>query len=224
MDLNKHLTKKGNQMIVSKGPITILIPRSYEKYKRLTVTDEVDTLAMFEITIDGETKGFFVSASVVMKPSVVEYVTDGGQEYVKCTFTEGDIFFKSTQVVKNSNIAYIVFSEYIEKGQIPRFMKYDDLAFLFDTVKKLTGCSIPAEHATFEMIYAHLSRNRNNLKVPYRLTAMNEDPLFLKLKDVPHASTSTTAKLVGSYLNDSIATSMVNAADDQSDIEDLLRH
>lgn len=224
MDLNKHLTKKGNQVIVTKGPITILIPRSYEKYKRLTVTDEVDTLAMFEITIDGETKGFFASASVIMKPSTVEYVTDSGQEYLKCTFTEGDIFFKSTSVVKNSNIAYIVFSEYIEKGQIPRFMKYDDLAFLFDTVKRLTGCSIPAEHATFEMIYAHLSRNRNNLKVPYRLTTMNEPPLFLKLKDVPHAATSTTAKLIGSYLNNSIATSMVNAAEDQSDIEDLLRH
>lgn len=224
MDLNKHLTKKGNQVIVTKGPITILIPRSYEKYKRLTVTDEVDTLAMFEITIDGETKGFFASASVIMKPSVVEYVTDSGQEYLKCTFTEGDIFFKSTAVVKNSNIAYIVFSEYIEKGQIPRFMNYNDLAFLFDTVKRLTGCSIPAEHATFEMIYAHLSRNRNNLKVPYRLTTMNEPPLFLKLKDVPHAATSTTAKLIGSYLNDSIATSMVNAAEDQSDIEDLLRH
>ena len=224
MDLNEYLITKGNQVIVKKGPITVLIPRSYEKYKRLNVTDEVDTLAMFEITINGETKGFFASASVIMKPSVVEYVTDSGQEYLKCTFTEGDIFFKSTQIVKNSNIAYIVFSEYIEKGQIPRFMKYDDLAFLFDTVKRLTGCSIPAEHASFEMIYAHLSRNRNNLKVPYRLTNMSEPPLFLKLKDVPHAATSTTAKLIGSYLNDSIATSMVNAAEDQSDIEDLLRH
>ena len=224
MNLNDHLEKKGNSVVVKDGPITVLIPRSYEKYKRLVVTDEVDTLAMFEITIGNETKGFFASASVIMKPSVVEYVTDGGQDYVKCTFTKGDIFFKSTSVVKNSNIAYIVFTEYIEKGQIPRFMKYDDLAFLFDTVKRLTGCKIPAEHAAFEMIYAHLSRNRNNLKIPYRLTEMKEDPLFLKLKDVPHAATSTTAKLIGSYLNDSIATSMVNAAEDQSDIEDLLRH
>lgn len=224
MDLNKHLTKKNDQVIVTKGPITILIPRSYEKYKRLTITDEIDTLAVFEITIDGETKGFFASASVVMKPSVVEYVTEGGQEYVKCTFTEGDIFLKSTSIVKNPNIAYIIFSEYIEKGQIPRYMKYNDLAYLFDTVKRMTGSSIPAEHAAFEMIYAHLSRDKKNAKVPYRLTDMGEPPLFLKLKDIPHASTSTTAKLIGAYLNDSINVGVVNAAEDKSDIEDLLRH
>ena len=103
-------------------------------------------------------------------------------------------------------------------------MTYDNLAFLFDIVKRITGCSLPAEHATFEMIYAYLARAKNNLKMSYRHTSMNEPPVFLKLKDVPHAASSTTAKLIGSYLNDSIASSMVNAAEDTSDIEELLRH
>jgi len=225
MDLNKHLQKnKSGEVIVTGGPISIMIPRSYEKYKRLNITDEIDTLAMFEITIDNETKEFFLPASIIMKPSVVQYVTTEGQDYVSATFDKGDIFIKNTRVVKNGYIAYIIFSEYIEKGQIPRYLNYNNLAFIFDTIQRITGCKLPAEHATFEMIYAHLSRDQHQLSTPYRLTPMTTPPKFLKLKDVPHAATSTTAKLVGSYLKDSIINNTVNAADDVSDIEELLRH
>lgn len=226
MDLNKHLTrmKDGRVMVTGSEEITVMIPRSYEKYKRLSVTDQIDTLAMFEITIGNESRGFFLPASIVMQPSIVQYVTVNGNDYVKGTFTKGDTFIKSSNVVKNGYIAYIVFTEYVEKGQIPSYMTYDNLAFLFDIVKRITGCSLPAEHATFEMIYAYLARAKNNLKMSYRHTSMNEPPVFLKLKDVPHAASSTTAKLIGSYLNDSIASSMVNAAEDTSDIEELLRH
>ena len=226
MDLNKHLTKQkdGRVIVTGSEDIVCMIPRSYEKYKRLNVTDVVDTLAVFEITIGNESCGFFLPASILMKPSIIQYVTANGKDYLKVTFTKGDTFIVNTNVVKNSNIAYIIFTEYVEKGQIPDYMKYDNLAFLFDIVKRITGCSIPAEHATFEMIYAYLSRASNNIKKPYRLTNMTDKPIYLKLKDVPHASTSTTAKLIGSYLNDSIASSMVNAAEDTSDIEELLRH
>lgn len=225
MDLSKHITKnKNGEMVVTGESVTIMIPRSYEKYKRLNITDEIDTLAVFEISIGTETKEFFLPATVTMCPSLVEYVTIEGQDYVRAVFEKGDIFIKNTNVVKNGYIAYIIFSEYVEKGQIPRFMSYDNLAFIFDTVQRITGCKLPAEHAVFEMIYAHLSRDAKKLSTPYRLTAMSEPPKFLKLKDVPHAATSTTAKLIGSYLNDSLVNSMVNAAEDESDVEDLLRH
>lgn len=225
MDLNQHVQKnKNGEVIVTGGPITIMIPRSYEKYKRLNITDEIDTLAIFEMSIGNETKEFFLPATVVMRPSLVEYVTNEGQDYVRAVFEKGDIFIKNTNVVKNAYIAYIIFSEYIEKGQIPRYLTYNQLAYIFDTVQKITGCKLPAEHAVFEMIYAHLSRDQKKLSVPYRLTPMSESPKFLKLKDVPHAATSTTAKLIGSYLNDSLVNSMVNAAEDESDVEDLLRH
>jgi hypothetical protein len=214
----------GRIVVTSTSEITVMIPRSYEKYKSLSVTDQVVTLAIFEMTIEEESKGFFLPASIVMQPSIVQYVTINGNDYVKCTFTKGDTFIKSSNVVRNSHIAYVVFTEYVEKGQIPEYMTYDNLAFLFDIVKRITGCSIPAEHATFEMVYAYLARAKNSLKTPYRLTSMHEPPVYLKLKDVPHAASSTTARLIGSYLNDGIASGMVNAAEDTSDIEELLRH
>ncbi len=226
MKLSDHIqqNKTGSYVVTSNESIIVRIPRSYEKYKRLNVTDQVDTLAMFEIEIAGERQGFFCPASVIMIPSLVEYATDDGLDIVKATFEKGDMFIKNKTVVKNEHVAYIVFTEYIEKGNLPPYLKYSDLAYLFDTVKRITGCKLPAEHSVFEMIYAYLSRSSTNVKIPYRLTNMNASDLtFLKLKDVPHAASSTTAKLIGSYLNDSIVTSMVNAADDQSDVEDLFR-
>ena len=133
-------------------------------------------------------------------------------------------FIENTRVVQNPNIAYVVFSEFVNGARIPPFIKYNDLAFLFDSVKRITGSGIPAEHATFEMIYAYLARDPKNFKRMWRFTDGKGTPKYFKLNDVPHVAVSTTSKLISAYLKDSIASSMINASEDQSDIEDLLRH
>ena len=225
MDLNKHLQYNPDGSVTCLADkIVIYISKAFDKYKLIKVTDTVQTIAIFEITIDGETRGMFIPAVVTMVPSFTSYVTVNGKDYVRCEFTKGDVFMKDKTVVKTGHIAYIVFSEFIEKANVPDFIKYADMAFLFDTVKRITGCKLPAEHAAFEMIYAFLARDAADLKRSYRLTAMQDDPKFLPLKDVPHAAQSTTARLIGAYLKDSLASSMVNASEDNSDIEDLLRH
>ena len=53
---------------------------------------------------------------------------------------------------------------------------------------------------------------------------MLHPPRFLKLDDSAHATMSTTAKLIGGYLQDAINGMIANPNNDtSSDIEDLLR-
>ena len=224
MDLNKVLTKNKNSLIVATDEIVIYINRHFEKYMMLKVEDMVSALAIFEINIGKESAGFFLPAVISMKPSNVRFENINGSEFLRCEFHKGDMFMDDVNVVQNANIAYVVFSEFIDGGRIPSFIRYDNLAFVFDIVKRITGSSIPAEHAAFEMIYAYLARNPKNFRQMWRLTPMNGQPQYFKLKDVPHVAVSTSAKLISAYLKDSIAASMVNASEDQSDIEDLLRH
>lgn len=224
MDLNRILNKDKNRLVCMVDNITVYISRNFEKYKMLTIGDDVSALAIFEIVVGNESRGFFLPAAVKMKPSVVSFETVDGTDFVKCEFHKGDTFIDDTTVVQNANIAYIVFEEFIDGARIPKFMRYDNLAFIFDIIKRITGSSIPAEHAAFEMIYAYLSRNPKNVREMWRLTNMNGSPKYFKLKDVPHVAVSTTSKLISAYLNDSIASSMVNASEDNSDIEELLRH
>lgn len=224
MILNDNL-KYGQESItyVGEHPMTVLIPKDYEKHKMLAVTDFVHALAIFEIIIEGESHGLFLPGVVDMYPSKVNFVTLNGIDYVKCEFSKGDIFIKNKKVVQNSNIAYILFVEYFRNGRLPHYVTYDMCAFLFDYIKKVTGVKLPAEHAIFEMIFSHLSRSADNLNVPYRCTDMSKPRKIIKLKDIPHATSSLTAKLIGGYLADSINASLVNANEEETDIENMLR-
>ena len=225
MDLNKLFNRSNNGSTTAiVDNIEIYISRSYEKYKMLNISDSVSALAVFEINYGAESKGFFLPAVIEMHPSEIAFETINGTDFVKCTFNKGDIFMKSAEVVQNPNIAYTIFAEYIDSARVPNFMHYENLAFLFDTVKRITGSSIPAEHAAFEMIYAYLSRDPKNFRTMYRLTNMSEPPKYYKLKDVAHVASSTSSKLISAYLKDSLASSMVNASDNTSDLEELLRH
>lgn len=226
MSLNNYLEYKADKSIITKSKqITVNIPTSYKTYKMLKITDYVYTLAVFEFTIEEEktTQGLFLPATIEMCPSSTKYITVNGDEYAQLIFNKGDVFIRNRQVVRNAYIAYIIFTEYIEKGKVPAYMKYEQLSFLFDTLIKVTECKIPAEHSVFEIIFSHLTRDRDNLLLPYRLSTMTKPPYHLKLTNVPHAAQSVTAKLTGAYLNDSIATSLINESENNSDIEDLLR-
>ena len=226
MDLNKHLTKNptGELIVTGKDHVIVYINRSLESTHTLSITDVVRTMALFDIMIDGETRGFFLPAIVTMKPSNTSFQSFNSMDYVRLEFAPGDVFLESSSVVQNGNIAFVIFSEFIRKGHIPDRLAYDDLAFVFDLVKKVTGCSLPAEHAVFEMIFAHLARDPKNYRTAWRHSAMAGSPKYLKLSDIPHAAGAVTNKLSSAYLNDSLASSMVNAAENPSDLEELLRH
>lgn len=218
-------TKKTSdgKFVVERGPIIAYLDRAYEKYKRLKITDKVSTLGIFTIEIGDKTAGFCIPGMLTMCPSSTEYVIHDGIECVKCTFEKGDVFIDSDDFVRESNIAYVMFTECLEKANIPKFMSYDDLATLFDMISRYTGFNAGVNHAGFEMLYAYLTRSANNLGVQYRYTDMKQPPYYMKLKDVPHVAQSTTTKLLGAYLTDSMTVSMVNASDDVSDVEELLR-
>lgn len=226
MAIDKYLEFKADKSIVTKSSeIIVTIPTSYRTYKLLRITDFVYTLAVFEFKVaeEKEPQGLFLPATIEMCPTDTKYITMNGDEYAQLTFKKGDTFIRNRQVVQNAYIAYVIFTEYIEKGKVPSYMKYDQLSFLFDTLIRVTQCKIPAEHAVFEIMFAHLSRDRDNLLVPYRHTPMTNPPYHLKLTNVAQAAQSVTAKLTGSYLNDSLTTSLINEAEHASDIEELLR-
>ena len=172
MDLNRYTKREKDSVIVTTDKLIVYISRRFEKYMMLKVTDNVSALAIFEISVGGESAGFFLPAVVDMKPSRVDFVTINGNDFAMCTFSKGDTFIENVNVVQNANIAYVVFEEFIDGGKFPSFMRYDDLAFIFDIVKKITASSIPAEHSTFEMIYAYLARDPKNFKTMWRLTPM----------------------------------------------------
>ena len=138
-------------------------------------------------------------------------------------FVKNDTFIKNVNVVRDSQLAYIIFYEMVYCGKVPDFITYDMMATVFDVVTDVTGVKFPADHVVFEMMTAMLHRDQNNIGTQYRHSDMEKSPLNIPMKLVSHAAISTTARIIGGYMDEGINSSLVNASEIPGDIENLLR-
>jgi len=224
MKLSEQFKFKQDKSVVFIGKeLEVIISKRFENYRLLSVKDTVTTLGIFELVMDGKKSGMLLPAVIEMCPSTSTTIINNGNECVSCIFKQGDVFIKNTNVVRNKHLAYVIFTEFVEKGKMPDFLKYADYAFIFDIIQDICGLKIPSNHVAFEIIYAFLSRKHDDYTKMYRFTDMKQPPLFLRLADSAHATSSVTAKLVGSYMSDAINAAIVNESENESKLEELLR-
>ena len=160
---------------------------------------------------------------VDMRPSGQYTKKMDDKDYYVFTFEKGDEFIVNRTLIKKTFILFAMFKEFIVNGNFPYFLTYEELGRLFDRSQDLCGEKLKAPHQIFEMIFAHLSRDSNNLNTFYRYTDMKEPPRWIGLKNTGYAPTSTTARLIGSYLMEGLNSSIVNPTTQNSDVEDILR-
>lgn len=223
VNYSKYFQKKNDAIIFTGDTCELYIPKNYENYACLSIEKTVNTLGIFEMLInDNISAGLFLPLIIEVIPSEIDNIVIDNVEYAKLTLKKGDILLNNTKLIQNTGIAYTTFAEFVEKGKLPSFIGYDKTCFMFDIVRLTTGAKIPSEHTIYEILFSHLHRNSNDVTKPYRLSPKGE-PTYLSLKDMSHATTTMTAKLIGGNLADSINTGLVNAADNSSKIENLLR-
>jgi hypothetical protein len=224
MSFGKYFKRVKDTVYFEGEKLEIFIPTRYEGHGCLDMTDTVRTLAIFDMKINGSIDlGYMLPAKVTIEPTDIEIVMKDGNRYAKLTLTKGDAFLKNTTVVRDTQLAYIIFYEMVYGGRTPNFIDYDQTAFIFDVVTEVTGVRFPTDHAVFEMMSAMLHRSQDDISLQYRLTDMKKPARNIPLSLVSHAALSTTSKIVGAYMDNGIDASLVNASDIPSEIEDLLR-
>lgn len=220
----KHFKKVNGAFIFTGKKLEIRIPRRYENYNLLNVVNDVQTLAIFEMIVDDkESHGFLLPSIITIQPSKWYNKVIDEVDMLVLELQNGDKFMTSSTLLKQARISYAMFTEFIGMGNLPKFMTYESTAFLFDLAKSLCDADLKAHHSVFEMIYAHLFRDPDDLTVRYRHTNMKKKPAFIELKSVTYGTDSTTAKLIGAYMADGINAALVNPSHQQSDLENLLR-
>lgn len=225
LDKNMKFESDGSVRYIGAQPLNIIVPMYYEKDQLLKVSDKLVTLGIFPIWYEGQPRSqFFMPAMLTMCPSTLVYQKEAGNDVVFASFSKGDIFLQSRTIVKTEYIAFVLFNYYIGNNHIPDLISYDDLATLFQTVSKITGSKIGKyNNAVFEILFAHTTRSVDNIHLPYRLTDMKKPFLHIKLSDMAHITTSTTAKLISGYLTDSINTAINTNVENESTLEEILR-
>ena len=224
--LKKYFThdKERKEVVFTGDTCKVYIPKLYENYGLCEISNVTQTLGIFEVEInDTIRKGYVLPAIITMDPSDVSFVTLDDIPYNVLHFENGDIFITSTSYIKSSYILGVLFKEYIELGHIPKFIKYDKAATLFDTILQTTGVKLDLNPTTFEMILAFIHRTRDNLLQQYRYSNFTTNPVVIPLRNISFGPESTTAKIVGSYMEDGLNSAIVNQAEKHSDLEDFLR-
>jgi hypothetical protein len=205
--------------------LEVRVPQSYEKHGGIRFGEtEVSILAIFDMKFNDTLEvGFYNPALIVCQPSDIKNVTENEEHYTVLTFYTEDVFMKSTKVVKNGKLAYVIFTEFIDLGNRLPWMTYDSMAFIFDRASKTTGINFRVDHSVLEFVVSHLTRSRKDPNLPYRLTSMKDEPVTLALRYSQHSAISTMAKSIGAYFNEGVDSALVNQSDMKSTIEDVVR-
>ena len=224
MDLKQYFKKKGKSIIFIGDTLEIFVPDRYTTHGYLDITNSVKTIGIFDMQINGKIDtGYLLAGVIEILPSEISTTNIDGQKFHKLLLNKNDVFIKDDKIVGDEKIQYVVFYEMIFGGHYPQFMKYKDVATLFDNVLKATGGSFNTDHMILEMIAATLFRSKKDPTVEYRLTDMKDDPYILPLRSIGYVAKSTTGKILGNYMNEGVDSVLVNTSNTPSEIEDLLR-
>jgi len=216
-------TTKNNTVEFVGDKLEIFLPKRFDQYGT-SITDHVECMGIFSLLINDKIKkGFFLPAMITIEPSEVGNASINKVPFHKFTLVKGDKFLRTTEIIMNQSLAFICFLEFIFLGNRMEFMDYDFSALMFEVVQTTCGVNFGVERTLFEIIISHLERMPNNLTAYFRSSDMKGDSVSIPMRAVAQAAVSTSSRMMGSYLNDSINSSLVNHSDEVSPIENLLR-
>lgn len=217
-------TNSKGEVIFVGDELKIYIPKRYEEKQFTQITSEISTIGIFRMVANGKDEiKFLLPAFIKIRPSGIDTETIGEERYAVATLVKNDVFMVTNEVLQTEKIAYLIWNEFIYWGNTPTWMTYLDVMNMFKTLQKVTGLKFGVPPVVFEILISHLARTKRSLDEEYRLTDMHEYPAFIPLHAVAHAATSVSARMIGSYFDDSVNVSLIQDDGKPSELEDILR-
>ena len=219
-----------DESVVATANCTILIPSRFVSRGLATVGIETSFAGYFCIIVNGY-YGVSITASLIHSaPSSTTTVTINEEEYYEFRYEKGDVIVKDTSLLQSDKIVFKVYRELIATGHVPWFINYTVYGKLLNTAKRFGGAGLgDADRATFEVIAASLARSSKDPTKQLRYTLKTQkdmdtfDVRYVPLNSVIYGASNTTARLMGSRLEQGISASLANPSESVEDIEELLR-
>ncbi len=225
-DVSSHFVKKGDTIIFTGNKLEIHIPFLYTKRKLFKRSENgASVLGIIQLVInDSLSAQMMCPAMLKINYSTIETKTIDNDELLILTLNRDDVFIRERSIIKDSSIVYDIFMTFIALGKIPATLDYSMIHTLFDKTDECAGLALNTNHAIFELIFAHMYRDKDDPYKFYRHTQMKSDPIIVPLHQISHGPESTSARIIGSYLKEGLVSSLIDDADTKSSpIENMLR-
>lgn len=215
-------------MLIAKEELKIYIPVRYESKRMASIGSEIMIPGVFGVVVEGK----YYSASLAMammriEPDEIATVKFDEESYYEFTFHAGSVVSPETNLSKNEFTSYQFYDLFPSQGNIPWFIA-DQLSALFAESKYYTGLQVGSSGGVMEILIAAISRSPDDDNENYRhYINKNPDsklaPVYIGTSNVVFNTNNTTAKIIGNYFDDSIASALYNPSDRTEGIESLLR-
>ena len=216
-DAKRTITFIGNTLEVR-------IPKRFETYRMLEVTDVIKALGIVDLIIDEKFQCCLnILGRITIVPSRYEDIVLDDIPYLVAHLNHGDIFIKDVNLEKADKVIYTVFCEFITRGKPIYTFSYDNLALVFDRVKQFASKGLGVDRSVFELVISHISRKQDDLFKQYRYTDMKEPPVFIDLNNFSLAPTTTSSRMMGSYFDDGLTASLLTTNKDSTPFENIIR-
>lgn len=216
--------------VVTKTGCKILVPARFEEKNLVIISTNISIVGVYAMVLEGGVYAVStINAMINIAPSTHRKVKIGTQEYYEFGFNKGSTIYKNTTLVKNDKIVYELYVEFFSGGKVPFYLKYEDLAGIFDTAKKHAGTSVGSHREVTELIVSLMARREEDLSEYYRHAIKNkgelntDPPKFIALRNVSYAPSNTVDKLGGSYFEVGMVSALNSPSERPERIEKILR-
>lgn len=221
--------KAGDKLITTK-PCKIYIPESYRAADLAVIGETIKIIGCFAIVV--ENKYYAYSNAIALMeicPSETNTVMIGKENYLVFYFEENSVVCKDLNLIKNGVLVSRLHNHTLIKANVPVYMDYPDICFLFETADLHGGVNLKTDSAILELISASIVRQKTDKTKFYRhleLTDKDADKLNMacvSMTSVAYSTTNTTTKLVGAYLDEGITSALIYQSNTNESIETVLR-
>lgn len=219
-----------DRRLVAIKPVKIHIPSRFAERNLASLGHENYIVGIYGMIVeDTYYASSMVNAMMRIEPSSMMRVMIDETEYLEFSFDAGATVFSSVDLVKNKPLVYRIYDELIAKGRVPWYLGYLQMGAIFKTARRHAGANIGGNQEVTELVVSSLARLENDRTKTFRSVVKSleeldrKPPVFIPLRSVQYASTSTLNKLAGSYFQEGVVSALVSPSERSERIDVLLR-
>lgn len=229
--VNAQLHITDDDTIITKKGCKIYIPTRFasSSHALADVGQTISTVGILAIVIDDQYYGVMsVPSRVTLCQDSINIVKVDGVDYYEFVFSAGSVVIENTELVLVDTLPYYIYSEIIDKGNIPWYMGYVDLGLLLSNVFEYSGIRLGPNNVIIEVIVSTIARRKDDLTKYYRhivedMYNPKELPTIVPMRNIIYGTNTLTSRVMGSYPDLGIMSALTNPSTKSEGIEELLR-
>lgn len=204
------LIEMKGESIYCKERCIIEYPSYYNDKGMADESEEVQLYGIFAIIVGDKYSVSTIPTICVSEPIDISEVERDGVKYRQLRFGKGDPIIKSRKVLTISLKAYNFIESFFMRSNIPWYIEYLDLVKCMDNLVKYADSGVGDNMLANELMTSFVSRSPKDKNIFYRQVGSVGEIEYVDIMNLYYSVKSTTNRLAGGYMNNSITSALVN--------------